>query len=419
MGAVKNCVVISRSFLHLFLLSSELRGRCSDVHDFPSIKDKTILQVVPEMSAGGVERTVLEMTEAIVAAGGRALIATKGGRLESELIALGGEIFHMDVKSRNPLIMQLNTGKLRKLINAESVDLVHARSRAPAWSAMAAAHAANVPFVTTYHGAYSGTSGLKKKYNSVMAQGDIVIANSNWIAAHVAEVHEVPADKIVTIPRGVDLASFDPTSVSPARIRAMRASWGLEGDDRLTLFLPGRLTDWKGQRVAIDALASLSPEEQSKMVLILAGDAQGRLNYVAELEDAIDAVHTRDTVRMVDHVEDMPAAYLASDIVLAPSKRPEAFGRVAAEASAMCKAVIVADHGGGRETVIEGVTGTRVTPGDAQALAAAIRALKDIGPHARAGMGTAGQGHVREHFSKRGLQAATLSVYKRLLDEGH
>lgn len=386
------------------------------LHDFPDLTGKTILQVAPELSAGGVERTVLEVTEAIVKAGGRALLASRGGRLEPEFESLGGELFRMDVKSKNPVKLKANEARLKRLIRREGVNLVHARSRAPAWSAWAAAQATGVPFVTTYHGAYSGRTRLKQKYNSVMARGDIVIANSDWIAAHVKKTHNLPDERVVTIHRGVDLAEFDPIAVSPSRVAAIRKGFGLEGDSRLVLLLPGRLTEWKGQMVAIEALGLLSPEERAALVLVLAGDAQGRKSYVEKLEHAVLSHHLDRGVIISEHITDMPAAYLASDIVLAPSTRPEAFGRVAAEASAMGRPVIVADHGGGRETVIEGETGTRVEPGNAQSLAGGIRTLLSIGPQARAGMGKAGQAHVRAHFSKQGLQAATLAVYKSLLD---
>ncbi len=384
--------------------------------ELPELQGKTILQVAPELSAGGVERTVLEVTEAIVEAGGRALLASKGGRLEPEFARLGGQLIRMDAKSRNPLTIKLNEGKLRQIIREEKVDLVHARSRAPAWSALAAAKAEGVAFVTTYHGAYSGTTGLKKAYNSVMAKGDLVIANSEWIAAHIAEVHEVEPARIITIPRGVDLDVFDPAAVDPSRVDALRKAWGLEGDTRLVLLLPGRLTSWKGQRLALEALGLLSPEERAGLVLILAGDAQGRDSYVSDLEHQITRLDLSGTARIVPHVTDMPAAYLAAGLVLAPSTRPEAFGRVAAEASAMARPVIVADHGGARETVVEYVTGTRVEPGSAPALAGAIRAMLSLGPVARASMGREGRAHVSRHFSKRGLQAATLRVYKRLLE---
>jgi glycosyltransferase involved in cell wall biosynthesis len=384
--------------------------------ELPELKGKTILQVAPELSAGGVERTVLEVTEAIVEAGGRALLASKGGRLEAEFARLGGELIRMDAKSRNPLTLKLNEGKLRQIIREEKIDLVHARSRAPAWSAWAAAKAEGVPFVTTYHGAYSGTTGLKKAYNSVMAKGDLVIANSEWIAAHIAEVHGIDPARIVTIPRGVDLDAFDPAAVAQARVDALRQAWGLEGDTRLVLLLPGRLTSWKGQGLALEALGLLSPEERDGLILILAGDAQGRDGYVSDLEHQITRLGLTSHARIVPHITDMPAAYLAAGLVLAPSTRPEAFGRVAAEASAMARPVIVADHGGARETVVEYETGTRAEPGSAPALAGAIRAMLSLGPASRASMGREGRAHISRHFSKRGLQAATLRVYKRLLE---
>jgi glycosyltransferase involved in cell wall biosynthesis len=384
--------------------------------ELPELKGKTILQVAPELSAGGVERTVLEVTEAIVEAGGRALLASKGGRLEEEFARLGGELIRMDAKSRNPVTIKVNEGRLRQIIREQKVDLVHARSRAPAWSAWAAAKAEGVPFVTTYHGAYSGTSGLKRAYNSVMAKGDLVIANSEWIAAHIAEVHGIDPARIVTIPRGVDLDAFDPAAVAPVRVEALRKAWGLEGDTRLVLLLPGRLTSWKGQGLALEALGLLAPEERAGLMLILAGDAQGRDSYVSDLEHQITRLGLTGQARIVPHVTDMPAAYLAAGLVLAPSTRPEAFGRVAAEASAMARPVIVADHGGARETVIEYETGTRAEPGSAPALAGAIRAMLSVGPASRASMGRQGRDHIIGHFSKRGLQAATLSVYKRLLE---
>lgn len=383
----------------------------------PDIKGATILQVSPELSAGGVERTVLEVTEAIVAAGGRALLASKGGRLEAEFERLGGELFRMDAKSRNPLTLRLNEGRLRRIIREEKVSLVHARSRAPAWSAYAAAKAEAVPFVTTYHGAYSGKTRLKRAYNSVMAKGDLVIANSRWIAEHIQAVHGISAAKIVTIPRGVDLEAFDPRAISADRVEAIRSGWGLSGDRRLTLLLPGRLTEWKGQGLAIEALGLLAPDERAGLVLVLAGDPQGRDKYVDTLQARIHALRLERSVVISPHISDMPAAYLAADIVLAPSIRPEAFGRVAAEASAMARPVIVSDHGGGRETVVEYETGARVLPGDEHALAGAIRAIIGLGPTVRASMGIAGRDYVRSHFSKRGLQAATLSVYKRLLEK--
>ncbi|MEO1100421.1 MAG: glycosyltransferase family 4 protein [Pseudomonadota bacterium] len=386
-------------------------------YSFPDMTERTILQIIPDLAAGGAERTTVEMAEAIVQAGGRALVASRGGRLEDALESVGGELVRMNAKSKNPLTIRWNASKLVELIQAEHVDLIHARSRAPAWSARVAAHKTAIPFVTTYHGAYSGSSALKIRYNAVMAAGERVIANSDWIAAHVRDVHEVERERLVTIPRGVDLEMFDPATVSDDRVEAVRRTWGLMERGPVVLLLPGRLTSWKGQMVAIRAMARLTREEQASARLVLAGDPQGRDNYMRTLEDAIIEYGLGGCVVLADHCTDMPAAYLACDIALMPSTRPEAFGRVAAEAAAMGRPVIASDHGGARETVLDGRTGVLVKPGDPVELAGAIRTLRDIRPEARAAMGETGSRHVRERFSKRGLQIATLKVYSELLRE--
>lgn len=383
---------------------------------WPDLSGKTILQVIPDLSAGGAERTTVEMAEAITDAGGQALVISTGGRLEPALKDAGGELIELNAASKNPLTIRKNTRLIEAIIADRKVSLIHARSRAPAWSAYVAAKRTNTPFVTTYHGAYSGRSGLKKRYNSVMARGDLVIANSQWTAAHVIDVHATPAEKIVTIPRGVDFAAFDPDKVSAERVQAIQLDWQIGTEDtRLVFVLPGRLTSWKGQSLAIDALGALDAAERARIHLVLAGDDQGRKGYVSELEDKIIDHKLGGTVSIVGHTSDMPAAYMAADVVVAPSTRPEAFGRVAAEASAMAKPVIVADHGGQRETVIEGETGTRAEPGSVPALTACIRTLASLRPEARNAMGRAGQAYVREHFSKKQLQTATLNVYARLL----
>ena len=389
-------------------------------HNWPDLTGKTILQVIPDLAAGGAERTTVEMAEAITGSGGRALVLSEGGRLEPALKRAGGELVRMKVASKNPVTMRNNVTRIVELIEHEKIDLIHPRSRAPAWSAYAAAQRAEIPIVTTYHGAYSGTDGLKRKYNSIMAKGDLVITNSAWTTAHVIEVHDLSPDKIVTIPRGVDFSVFDPANISPNRQHALQQAWNIEDDDhRLVLLLPGRLTSWKGQKLAIEALGTLSPAEQRALHLVLAGDAQGRGKYVAELEDTILSNGLGGTVSIVGHCSDMAAAYAVADIVLAPSLRPEAFGRVAAEASAMAKPVIVADHGGQRETVVEGQTGTRAEPGNLVSLSACIRTLATPAPDARKAMGRAGQTYVRERFSKLQLQSATLNVYARLLNIKH
>jgi len=383
---------------------------------WPDLSGKTILQIIPDLSAGGAERTTIEMSEAILAAGGRALVASQGGRLEADLAGIGGELLRLNAGSKNPFTLRANAQQLIKWVTQHQIDLLHARSRAPGWSALWAARATKRPFVTTYHGAYSGTSGLKRRYNSVMARGDMVIANSDWTANHVRQVHNLQGDRIVTIPRGVDLAEFNPSVVSQARQDRLSEHWRLKpGDPRLLLVLPGRLTSWKGQKVAIEAIGALAPNVRAGLHCILTGDAQGRTAYVQELDSRIDALGLTSTLSIVGHTADMPAAYALADIVLAPSTRPEAFGRVAAEASAMARPVIVSDHGGQRETVLEGQTGRRAAPRSVAELSRCIADLVAMSPQQRQAMGHHGRQHVEANFSKQKLQISTLNVYASLL----
>lgn len=372
-----------------------------------------LLQVIPELEAGGAERTVLDVAEAVVAAGGSALVASQGGRLEDELAALGGRHVSLPLKSKNPLTIWRNAARLAALIRAEGVQIIHARSRAPAWSAMWAARRTGIPYVTTYHGVYNARSSAKRWYNSVMARGDRVIANSQFTADHVRAEHGVGEDRLRVIPRGVDLDRVSPDAVAADRVAALRAQWGLAREDtRPVLLLPARLTRWKGQLVAIEALAKFG----GGAVLVLAGDDQGRTEYRAELETRAAELGLADRVRLPGHVADIPAALALADLVLTPSIEPEAFGRTAAEAGAMGKAVIAADHGGAREIIVQGETGWRVAPGDSDALADAIAEAFRIGPEGRAAIGEAGRTRVRERFSKASLQSATLQVYQELLE---
>ena len=375
-----------------------------------------VLQVIPELAAGGAERTTLEVAEAVIAAGGRALVASQGGRLEPELERLGGKLIRLPLASKNPVTLMRNVRRLADIIRSEKVDIVHARSRAPAWSAKWACDRTGAHFVTTYHGTYSSGSGLKRAYNSVMAKGACVIANSQFIADHVATEHPFAASRIRVIPRGVDLVRFDPGAVPVERVDALMRDWQVD-PDRKRILLPGRLTAWKGQREAIEAMGLIKRHDYVPMPqLLLAGDDQGRSDYVAELEDLMDREGVTEDVCLVGHCSDMPAALMLSDLVLTPSNRPEAFGRTAAEAGAMGRPVIAADHGGAREVVLHSETGWRVQPGDAKSLAAAIEGALSLDAASLSTLGQAAREHVKQEFSTARLQASTLRVYHEVLN---
>lgn len=370
----------------------------------------TLLQVIPELETGGAEQTTIDIAAAVVAAGGRALVATRGGRMIERLATVGGEFVRLPVQSKNPFVLASNARALEALVRTEGVNLIHARSRAPAFSALAAARRAGVPFVATYHGVYNARSPWKRWYNAVMTRGDLVIANSEYTRAHVLREHRVDPTRVVAIPRGVDLRRFDPDRVSPERVAALRTAWGLAPDERRPVFLlAGRLTRWKGQSLAMDALRRSGLDAR----LILVGDAQGRSDYLDELERKLDRPDGK--TGLVGHCADMPAAYLAADIALAPSLEAEAFGRTAVEPQVMGRPVLAADHGATAETVEDGVTGRRIPPGDAAAWAAALVEAAAWTPERRAAMGAAGRERARRLFSVERMTAATLAAYDRVL----
>jgi glycosyltransferase involved in cell wall biosynthesis len=378
--------------------------------------DFILLQVTPRLDAGGVERTTLDVSAAVIAAGGRSIVATEGGRLEAPLLAQGAEVVRLPVASKNPLVIRRNGQALAEVIRARGVSLVHARSRAPAFSALAAARATGTPSVATYAGVYGSTTPWKRWYNGVMARADLVIANSEFTRAHILAVHRTDPARVVAIPRGVDLAAFDPASVPSARVEDLRRSWGLsEQDSRPVILLAGRLTRWKGQGLAIQAARRLVARGVSDFVLILAGDDQGREAYRKELETAIAGAALSDNVRLVGHCADMPAAYLAADFAIAPSIRPEAFGRTAVEPQAMGRPVVAADHGATRETVLPGETGWLAPPNDLEAWTDALEAALAAGPHAWTRMGEEGIARTRTLYSVEAMTRATLAAYAALL----
>jgi glycosyltransferase involved in cell wall biosynthesis len=382
----------------------------------------TVLQVIPALEAGGAERTTIDIAAALADIGARSLVATDGGRLVGELQARGGLWVPFQASTKNPWRIWRNAGRLVRLIREEGVGIIHARSRAPAWSAYLAARRAGIPFVTTYHGAYQGRSALKKRYNSVMARGDAVIANSRFTAAAIIATWPEAATRIRVIERGTDLAAFSPQAVSHGRVEALRRAWGLAPHQRVVL-LPGRLTPWKGQRVLIDAAALLLGRGIEDVVFILAGDPQGRAAYVAELDRRIAERRIEGLVRRVGHCTDMPAAYLAAAVATVPSTEPEAFGRIAVEAQAMGCPVVVTDHGAASETVLAppetpdvSRTGWRVPVDNAPALADAVADALRLGASARDALALRARAHVEAHFSLAAMCRSTLDLYADLVE---
>jgi glycosyltransferase involved in cell wall biosynthesis len=368
-----------------------------------------VLQVVPALEVGGVERGTVEVAAALAAAGWRAVVASAGGGLVAELERAGARHVLLPLATKNPLRLAANARRLARLIRREEIDLVHARSRAPAWSAMIAAHRTQRPFVTTFHNAYGAGSWPKRRYNSVMARGDRVIAISHFVAAHAAATYGVPADRLRVIARGVDLDQFDPEQVGARRAAELARGWGLvEGVP--VVMLPGRLTSWKGHGVLIEALGRLGRRDLA--AVFVGGGAE---SYRAALERRIEESGLAATCRLVGHGADMPAAYRLADVVVSASTRPEGFGRVIVEALAMGCLVIATDHGGAGEILRGRDLGWLVPPGDPAALAAALAEALALDPAARRERAGRGLALVRDRFSRARMTGLTLAVYRELL----
>lgn len=385
-----------------------------------SLVGRTVLQIVPDLQSGGAERATIDMAEALALAGGRCLVASRGGRMVSELQSKGGIWIPFPAATKNPFAMALNSVQLARILRDEGVDIVHARSRAPAWVAYYATRQTGVKFVTTYHSAYYGASPVKLRYNAIMAAGDVVIAISKFAAQRIRELHSESSERVVIIPRGADLRVFSPDAVSAARVRRLRARWNVAAHERVVL-LPARLAARKGHAVMIEAAKRLAAEGVGDIRILFVGDPHSE-SFRQAIEAQIMRAGVSDFVRHVGHCDDMPAAYLAAAAVVAPSTEPEAFGRVAIEAQAMGAPVIVSDIGASPEIVQappqtprHQATGWRVPPGDPAALAHAVSEALALTASARDELTLRARANVLSQFSIDQMQRATLDVYRRLL----
>jgi glycosyltransferase involved in cell wall biosynthesis len=329
------------------------------------LKKPVILQVLPELRSGGVERGTIEIARAIKRAGGKPIVASAGGPMVAQLAQYGVEHITLPLATKNPLKIWRNSKKLIALMTKHNVDIVHARSRAPAWSAWLACQKTPCRFITTFHGTY-GLKGLfKKKYNSIMTRGDRVIAISHFIAEHIHKYYTADPDKVRIIHRGVDLQLFNPFTHSPQRMIELSKEWRLPDELPLIIF-PGRITRWKGQDVFLKALASLPHRNFFAVIL---GDDKGHEKYRNELEALITKLELEGHVRIARHTRYISEAYLLSRLVVSTSVEPEAFGRVVLEAQAMGKPVIATNQGGPQETVAHDVTGWLIEPNNVEILA--------------------------------------------------
>lgn len=373
------------------------------------------MQVIPALKSGGVEIETLQIAQAIAAAGGRAIVAANldGNDLQgTDQLPSDVTFINLPLDTKNPLRIANNTALLKKLIQKEKVDIVHARSRAPAWSAYKAAHSLRIPFVTTYHAAYNSRTVLKTFYNSVMARGDRVIAISRFIAEHLSQQYQertwFDPTKLRVILRGIDVHYFDPATVTTERLGHLRNHWKIPSDMRL-LLLPGRISKSKGHMTLIQALSVM---KQANVMAVFVGSDQGHEAYREQLLREAEALDMEGRVKWFPPCPDLPAAYALADFILCPSLVPEGFGRLMAEAQAMKKPVIASQDGAASEVIEDGKTGWLFPSGDAHVLAQVLdkgllmpqKRLDEMGVH--------GRKRAEAFFSKEHMNAQTIDVYK-------
>jgi len=355
---------------------------------------------------------VVDISAAIVKAGGVSVVVSSGGARVHDITRGGGVHITLPVHSKNPFTIAANIGRLRKIIKEYDIDLVHACSRAPAWSAERAIKGTRARYITSCHAAHKISGSLKRFYNASITRGEKVIAVSRFLAGYLQSNYGVPLDKIRVIHRGVALERFHPHSVSPERLidlsQQLRIPEGMH-----VVMLPGRLTRIKGHMSLIDALALLNRRD---VFCLFVGSDIGNEGYRRELEAYIEGKNLGGNVRIVNNCKDIPAAYMISAVVCCPSLVPEGFGRVQVEAQAMGRPLITTDHGGVRETVVRGETGWLVNPGDAGALAEALAEAIDMDAAVRAKLATAAMSNVAQNFSNEIMCQKTLDVYAEVLN---
>jgi glycosyltransferase involved in cell wall biosynthesis len=372
----------------------------------------TVLQIIPTLGAGGAEQACVDIAGGLRAKGHRAIVVSSGGSRVLEVQKAGGEFMPRPVNSKNPIIMGQNALWLEKLIKEQRIDIVHARSRAPAWSAYGATRMTPCHFVTTFHAAYKFSNPFKRVYNSVMAKSDRIISISDFVTRYIKDSYGTDGSKIRLIPRGIDFDRFDTARVTEDRLAKLRAGFDMQPDEKIIL-MPSRLSPIKGQSLLIEALAAL-PRQFADVRAVIVGDEQGRLEYRLYLENLIAMHNLQRRIKIVPHCNDMPAAYSLAACIVAPSVVPEGFGRVPVEAMAMGVPVIATNIGAFAETIKPGETGWLVPPHDAKTLSDALATALSQTPEQRAAMASAGIAHVRALYDKRKMVADTIAVYEEL-----
>ena len=378
-----------------------------------------VLQVIPKLGYGGAETGCYDIAHYLPENDCGSFIVTSGGELLKFIDKKKVKIIKLPVHSKNPLIIFINFLALVAIILVKNISIVHARSRAPAWSCLLAAKITGTKFVTTFHGTYNFNNKIKKFYNSVMVRSDLIIAGSNFIFSHIKDNYTKYLNakkKLLVIFRGINVDYFDPTTKLDSDEKKLLKKWQIEKDKKIIL-LPGRLTGWKGQEVFIEAINLVNIElGYEAFYAVILGSDQGRDLYKKKLIRITEQHRLNNQVKFIDHCNDMALAYKVSDIVISASIEPEAFGRVAVEAQSMEKPIIASDIGGSNETIIDEKTGFLFESNNAKSLSKKILKVLSMDETLLQSIGKEGRKNIIQKFNVEKMCFSTYSEYKRILN---
>ena len=378
-----------------------------------------VLQVIPKLGYGGAETGCYDIAHYLPENGCKSFIVTSGGELLKFVDKSKVKVFRLPVQSKNPILILINAIILTLIILFNNISIVHARSRAPAWSCLIASKITSRKFVTTFHGTYNFKSSLKKLYNSVMVRSDLIIAGSNFIFSHIKENYSNYLNqkkKLLVVFRGINVDYFDPTTKLETEEKKLLKQWEIEKDKKIIL-LPGRLTTWKGQEVFIEAINLVNIElGYEAFYAVILGSDQGRDLYKKKLIRLSEQYRLTKQLRFIDHCKDMALAYKVSDIIVSASIEPEAFGRVSVEAQSMEKPIIASNIGGSNETVVDEKTGYLFKAGDAKSLSKKILKTLTIDETQLKLIGIEGRKNIVQKFNVEKMCFSTYSEYKRLIN---
>ena len=378
-----------------------------------------VLQVIPKLGYGGAETGCYDLAHYLFEQDCKSYIVTSGGELLKYVDKKKVKIIKLPVHSKNPVLILLNSIILTFIILFLNINIVHVRSRAPAWSCLIATKITFRKLVTTFHGTYNFSSNIKKLYNSVMVNSDLLIAGSNFIFSHINDNYLKYLNskkKFLVIFRGINTEYFDPDNLKKNSVSKLRTLWQIEENSKVIL-LPGRLTSWKGQELFIEAISKFKKlNSELNFTAVILGNDQGRTVYKKKLERLVEQYNLTNDFRFIEKCEYMPAAYMLADIVISSSIEPEAFGRVSVEAQSMKKPIIASNIGGSNETIIDNKTGILFESGNTDSLSKKINEIINLDTLTLELMGKEGRKNVINRFNIEKMCLNTYSEYKKLFN---